>query len=347
MALLDKFKPERPVMKAAMMGPRAVGKTTILTAVFNETKTSITTTMLKLSERGDTGKLLQDRLYYLKSVFKKQEEIVDNGTPPAGLEATGAEGEFLFSFGIQGKEPSVDLEIKDFPGEYVIDNPERVKTFIEESTAIFIAIDTPHLMEKGGQYNEVKNKTSLITRFFKEVLENIQSEKLVLLIPLKCEKYFLEKRMEEVLQRVEEKYGELIQEFRRSMKVCCAVTPILTLGNVEFDDFQYDANGNVVLGDDNCPDSVRYKYVGEKPVYAPRFCSQPLYSMLSFIAAQYTRQKKRKSFLEGFLDRIWNLFNSDSTLFEEILKMEKNRISDAESLGYKVLCGGELFHYDH
>ena len=347
MAILDIIKPERPTMKIAMMGPRAVGKTTILTAVFNETKTSIATTMLKLTDRGDTGKELQDRLYYLKSVFKKQEEITDESQPNAGLAATSSEHLFQFSFGIRGQEPSIDLEIKDFPGEYVTSNPERVKSFINESTAIFIAIDTPHLMEKNGRFNEVKNKTAIITQFFRETLEELDNEKLVILIPLKCEKYFREQRMEEVLKRVEEVYSELITIFRQKFKICCTVAPILTLGEVEFDDFQYTSTGEVDLDVDGTPRLVRYKYVGENPKYSPLFCSQPLYATLSFLAAQYTREKNRASFLRKWLSGIWSIFRKDDQLFQEVLKMEKNRITDQPELGYKVLCGGELFHYDH
>lgn len=352
MAILDNFKPERPVMKIAMMGPRAVGKTTILTAVFNETKTSIATTMLKLTDRGDTGKELQDRLYWLKSVFKKQE--IDKMThsdnserPNAGLSATATEHMFQFSFGIQGRDPSIDMEIKDFPGEYVVTEPERVKTFINEATAIFIAIDTPHLMEQDGKFNEVKNKPTVITKFFKEAMEDIDSEKLVMLIPLKCEKYFREKRMEEVLNRVESAYSELISLFRKSMMICCTVSPILTLGDVEFENFKFDATGNVELDVDGTPNLVRYMFVGEQPKYKPRFCSQPLYATLSFLAAQYTRHKNRESIWKRLLRGIWNVFKDDDDLYQEVLKMEKNRISDQPALGYRVLCGGELFHYDH
>lgn len=347
MAIIDIIKPERPTMKIAMMGPRAVGKTTVLTAVFNETKMSIATTMLKLTDRGDTGKELQDRLYYLKSVFREQEEITDKSQPEAGLAATSSEHLFQFSFGVLGKEPSIDMEIKDFPGEYVISHPDRVTTFINESTAIFIAIDTPHLMERDGEFNEIKNKPSIITQFFRDVLQEFDNEKLVILIPLKCEKYFRENRMEDVLQRVEEVYAELIALFRQNSRICCSVAPILTLGDVIFDDFQYTSSGDVDLDIDGTPRLVRYKYVGNPPKYSPRFCSQPLYATLSFLAAQYTRDRKRKSFWRKWLNGIWNLFKTDDQLFQEVLKMEKNRLTDNSNLGYKVLCGGELFHYDH
>ena len=341
MSLLDIIRPDRPTMEVCMMGPRAVGKTTILTSVFNETKTSIASTKLKLVERGDTG---DDRYKQLMSVFEEREDISIVG---AGINATNYESKFQFSFGIVGKEPSVDLNIADFPGEYIVNNKTKVKEFILKSTAIFIAIDTPHLMENAGEFNQAKNKVEEITAFFKEIINGITTEKLVLLIPLKCEKYAHSGRMQEVLEQVQTAYKDLIGLLQTNDMVCCAVTPIHTLGDVEFDGFSYGTDGNVLLDIDKTPKNVAYKYINDNPQYEPRFCSQPLYAMLSFVAAQYTRYKNSGSILNRIKNMIWDLFKADEELFNEILKMEKNRISDNEKLGYKVLCGGRLFHYNH
>ena len=43
----------------------------------------------------------------------------------------------------------------------------------------------------------------------------------------------------------------------------------------------------------------------------------------------------------------FNIFNNNELLFDEIVKMDKTRISNNAPLGYEVLCGGELFHYNH
>lgn len=344
MSLLDYIRPDRPVMEVCMMGPRAVGKTTILTSVFNETKTSIAQTKLKLVDRGDTGEQLDDRYKQLMSVFENREDI---STVGAGINATNFESKFQFSFGIVGKDPKIDLNIADFPGEYIVNNSGKVKDFIKKSNAVFIAIDTPHLIENNGEYNQIKNKISEITNFFKETIGEIETEKLVLLIPLKCEKYAHSGRMEEVLGNVEKSYKDLIDIFKSNPKICCAVTPIHTLGDVEFDKFSYSADGNVLLDVDGTPKNLVYKYTNDKPQYEPLFCSQPLYSVLSFLAAQYTRIKNSDGFFKKIQYWFVSLFDSDEELFNEVLQMERNRIADNPKLGYKVLCGGNLFHYNH
>lgn len=345
MAILERTK---PCMKVCMMGPRAVGKTTILTAVFNETKNSISDTFLKLTARGDTDAALDARLKELKAAFKYKEDISTVGqTPNAGLAATAVESEFLFSFGILGKEPVLDMEIKDFPGERVDDNPQRVTQFIRESTAVFIAIDTPHMMELDGKYNEVKNRTADITKFFRQAINDIDKEKLVILIPLKCEKYQHERRMSEVLECTKKTYSELVKLFSQHGRICCTIAPIITLGGVEFECFNMDDTNQVIVNAKGVPEHVKYKYVSENAKYQPLFCSQPLYAMLSFIAAEYQRIKDNGSIWEKLKDWIRDFFESDSRLFSEILKMEKHRISDNKELGYEVVCGGQLFHYNH
>lgn len=345
MALFDSLKPKTPVMNVCMMGPKAVGKTTVLTAVFNETQTSITDTTLNLTAKGDTNSELMDRLHMLHAIFAKRKEIKDSyydNIINSGITASSFESSFHFGFGHIGKEPIVDLTIKDFPGEMVVNRQEEVINFIKNSHCIFIAIDTPHMMELNAQFNDVKNKPDQITKLFKIATENMQTEKLVLFIPLKCEKYFHEQRMEEVLTKVEETYSELMSIFESTRKVCCCVTPILTLGDVEYSDFTYEGN-SVKLAPDGCPSEVKYKYVNDGK-YSPFFCSQPLYSLLLFVAAQYKRASSRMNLFDLLRNMLWKVFNSDVKLFDEILKMNRSRIADNLKLGYKTICGGELFN---
>lgn len=343
MSIFDSFIPKKPVMNVCMMGPKAVGKTTVLTAVFNETQQQISDTTLNLKAKGDTLTELLDRQRMLQSVFAQQKDITDNGVANAGIAATSVESKFEFEMGHLGKPSIIDLVIKDFPGEMVVDRQEDVVAFIKDSQCVLIAIDTPHLMELDGQYNDVKNKPELVTSLFKNATDALEMEKLVLFVPLKCEKYFHEGRMKEVLEKVEATYAELINHFASTQKVCCCVTPILTLGGVEFDSFSY-SEGELSLAPDGCPANVRYKYAGDKK-YNPLFCSQPLYSLLLFVAAQYKRNEARKSLLDRLIKTVFDIFDSDETLFDEVLKMSRVRIANNERLGYKPLCGNHLFSF--
>lgn len=327
-------------MKVCMMGPRAVGKTTILTAIFNDTQENLgVTTNLMLRAEGDTHAELIKRKHYLDAIFSNRIQITDK--PSAGLAATSTVNTFDFSFGLKGKEPRIDLEVKDFPGEYVLERPRVVTQFIEESAAVIIAVDTPHLMEEDGAFCEIKNRGSIITDFFRN--QPINGEKLILIVPLKCERYFYSNRMSEVLSRVEAKYSDLILLFKSRGDIACAVTPILTLGGVEFDSFKRDSSQGIAVLHNGYPQEAIYRFREKDARYAPSFCVQPLYYTLSFLSAQYSRAKKKRRFIDRILSSFYNLFESDEELFDEILKMEKNRKTDLP--GYSVECGANLFIY--
>lgn len=344
MGFIDSFKKKaisRIPMKVCMMGPRAVGKTTILTAIFNDTQENVgSTTNLILKAIGDTESELVSRKHQLNAIFADRQQISDK--PSAGLAGSSAVNTFDFVFGLKGKEPRIDLEIKDFPGEYVQSRPEEVEGFIKDSSAVFIAIDTPHLIENNGEFCSIKNKPEIITDFFKHSINQFDGERLVLLVPLKCERYFFEQRMDEVLQKVEETYHDLIELFKENNRIACAVTPILTLGGVEFDQFKKEGD-SIPLTPEGYPLEVQYKFRESNPNYNPVFCVQPLYYMLSFLSAQYSREKNRRNFLDKLFTAIYDLFDSDEELFDEILRMEKNRKTDLP--GYSVLCGADLFKY--
>ena len=288
---------QKTYIRVCMMGPKAVGKTTVLTAIFNDTKESIARTRLILKSIGDTGAQLTDKRRLLEATFKKKQAIKEE--PVSYMPGSHEISNFHFDFGLKGRESKIEIEIKDFPGEYVVDNPDQVMAFIEGSDTIIIAIDTPHLMEMGGRFNEAKNKISIVTRFFKERLSDIKDEKLILLVPLKCEKYFVEKRMTEVKEHVIDSYKELIQFFKENTngKIACAITPILTLGGVVYNTFD-TAHGQVIVDSKNplLPAHTIYKFKDEDATYSPSFCVQPLYYLLSFVVMQYERNKGKGGF---------------------------------------------------
>lgn len=327
-------------MKICMVGPRAVGKTTVLTAVFANANSEIsTTTNLLIHPIGDTEKDLYNKKMELSSIFQNRKNITDK--PEAGIAASSTINTFDFTFGLKGKQPRIDLNIKDFPGEYVTTRPNEVTSFINESNAILIAIDTPHLMEYDGRYCEPKNHPADITTFFKNAISQISGEKLVLLVPLKCEKYWYERRGAEVLTRVEEAYKDLIDLLKGTQRIACAVTPILTLGDVVYN-HMVEENGIVKVDDAGCPVGVEYKFRTPKAEYNPMFCAQPLYYTLSFLASMYKRQRNKANIINKVLNSmLFGLFDKDESLYDEICAMEKNRVTVLQ--GFKVLCGSELF----
>ena len=332
---------QHATMKACMMGPRAVGKTTILTAIFHNTSESIAQTQLKFVPNADTLALMNVCSNQLNEIFEKKKSIEDR--PIAGIAASDKVNKFHYEFGLKGKKTAIDLEIKDFPGEYVTNglHKEEVDDFISESNAILLAIDTPHLMECGGEYNEAKNHCKLIANYFKSNI-NVEDEKLILLVPLKCEKYYYEKRMNEVNDAVKKVYQNLLTAISGFEMIGCAITPILTIGGVEFDKFSTDSYGMVAKNENGLPQAAYYKFYAKNPNLKPMFCVQPLYYILSYITNQYEDNKKKGNVFKRFVSSLFDLFSSDKELFKAMKECGEYKLKDEK--GYEIIQGEELLN---
>ncbi len=332
---------QHATMKACMMGPRAVGKTTILTAIFHNTSQSIAQTPLKFLPDSDTLSRMDFCSNQLTKIFDDKVSVEDR--PAAGISASDKLHIFHYEFGLKGKQTAIDLNIKDFPGEYVSGDlhTEEVDSFIAESNAVILAIDTPHLIELGGKYNEEKNKCELIANYFKKNVKP-DDEKLILLVPLKCEKYYYEKRMDEVNAAVKKAYSSLLDVIATCDSVACAITPILTIGGVEFDKFSTDENGNVIENGSGLPMAAYYKFYANNPNLKPMFCVQPLYYILSYITNLYEDNKQKGSVFKRFVSALFDLFSSDRDLFEAMKELGQYKLKEGK--GYEIIKGEEMLN---
>lgn len=342
-------KPQNARMKICMMGARGVGKTSVLTSMFHDLNAVNSGTNLQLTTMKDDQSGVDMTAH---TITGKHNELVEmfsgaaqgKSIPVAGIAGDMEERDYYFQFGIKGKSVRIDLVVKDFPGEFLKDRPESIRQFIDDANAIVIAIDTPHLMEEGGRFNEAKNCVSLVTDFIKSEFARLEDDKLVLLVPLKCEKYRYENRMDEVRSAVESTYAELLAFLTGSgikTHIAAAITPIFTVGEVVFSGFARDEAGQVRTLKNGLPAHAEYVYAKSGAKYAPLYCEQPLCYLLAFITKLYQRTKSNDT--GGFMSRlaaIFKLFPDDPQLLLEIGKFSRRRVRDKD--GYKVLCGEHL-----
>lgn len=304
-----------PKMNICMLGARGVGKTSIITSMYYGQQKSIEGTDLFLIADSGTDTVLMNKRRMLENIFAVMHDV-DDLVQEVGLAGDSTESHFDFTYGMNSEHVNISLQIRDYPGEYLRQYPDLVANYVKEADAILIAIDTVCLMENNGRYNDGKNKPQLVMDFLVNHLPDGE-EKLVLFVPLKCEKYAQEERLGEVTDRIKEVYAELIHFLRDKenlhglkQKICCAITPIETLGGVVFDSFAKDFDGSIIeteLDDGSIiPSTINYRYANNDE-YTPRNCAQPLYYLLGFFAKQYTLSKEQQS-TSGFLGRMRELF---------------------------------------
>ena len=302
-----------PTLSICMMGPRSVGKTTVLTSIFHESQSQICDgSSIYLKALDANTNTLND--YYTMLVDAVAKKNASN------LPASNTISEFQFGLGLAGRAESVKLTIRDFPGEYLTStiksDRDEIYNFMANATVILIAVDTPYLMEEGGRYNAEKNKVDIVTHYLKDNMVAIK-DKLVLFVPLKCERYLHDGKLSQVSEKVKEAYKDLTDYFGKN-NIASFVTPIITLGGIEFDSMK-DCN----TAGEVSKVSV-FRSWETKPEYKPLFCPQPLYYLLTYVANYYEWQKKqKKGFLDSFLDSFFSFIKNDSKFLEEMKKLTR------------------------
>lgn len=347
------LKKNIPTLKVCMLGGKGTGKSSVLTALYKNMDDSLQGTKLYVVPEDATISLLNNKYEELLHMFDCSD--IEGAIPPAGIAGDADVSLYKFKFGMKETDVSMNIEIKDFPGEKVEDAPNMVQGFIEESNAILIAIDTPHLLEENGAFNEAKNCCQIITSFIIEYLKQHPEEhKLLIFVPLKCEKYYWEKTMDVVTDAILSQYRELIDyiKLNNKLSVCSTITPILTVGDVIFDKFNKNSDGSVCIVPKGTtgkmlPAEVVYKYRNSSAKYNPKYCEQPLFYLLTYLAKEYEKAKSVTSnnFIAVIIKRFKELFNligSSPEFLLEISKLKKRRIKDKLQEGYITITGKNL-----
>lgn len=294
-----------------MLGPSGVGKTTLLTAMYEQFESNIGLTDLQLSPDEESSAILQDRLVELKTmldVFEAKDRRGITGTEaPAGPESLRS---FIFGIGKKGRTPSIELHFRDYPGGYhatkaIPQEKEFVKDLLQNSVAVLIAIDAPALMEQRGKYHERINRPQQITDLIKQAYQDLDSPRLVIFAPVKCEKYLLKdkKTKLELIDRVKQEYGNLINYFNSeqlSPYIASVVTPVQTVGSVVFSRLEVD---------DNYLPHFYFRKLRHDAQYSPRDSEQPLRYLLRFLLKLHYDQRSW-----GLFDFLRDWLNIDEYL---------------------------------
>jgi len=316
-------------LEVLMFGPRYVGKTSLLTAMYYEYDREINKYKIQLTPESSTTRILGEKLGQLKALneeFKLEEELREGG-----MATTSEPRDFVFHLGIAGKEPKIKITLWDCPGGYLVENHQKGEDFIKrhltESVAVLIAVDAPALMEAKGKWHFSRNRPLDVKAWFQRIYPTITSNRLVIIAPIKCESYMKnEQSIKKLSARIKEEYNGLIQLFKSGnleKQVCLVVTPVQTVGTVFFSSIQVD-NGTS-------------RFIFKKPDidadYEPKDNEQPLKYLLRFLLKDYLN---KRTF--GWLA---DIFGNDKFLYQAI----DDLASDCKTKdGFEIIHGKDLLY---
>ena len=239
-----------------MMGGHRCGKTSILASMFDQMRDEPVKDYFTVTDRtvpeiknGEMQESLSDKTLELQNMLESNQFgshifLVDHDAP------SNCFWQYKLHLQKPGKNLAFDITVTDtFDGAFEPNglSSQRTRELVENTDIFIIAIDTPFLMaSKDPQcselcpeiVNKMVNRIEEICYFLTYInIHDGEDAKMVIFVPLKCEKWAKEGKLEEVARRVEEVYEPHITALKRYTKINVGIIPVQTCGNIIFKEF--------------------------------------------------------------------------------------------------------------
>lgn len=237
------------ILKILMMGGQRSGKSSMLAGLLETMlngKVKELVTVEDMTARSGTGLDLSRNIRDLKlRLLMTQDKsfLIDDEN-----NKTNAFSDYLLEFAVPGTSSRMQMLFSDVNGEFYDKgqiHDTEISKLIRECDVFLVAIDTPFLMEAVNPSNRLCNESINLSYNHVRDLEDFFTElddkdgadaKLVIFVPLKCEKWIREGQTARVVKRVEEVYGRIIHNLSAYTNVEIDIMPIQTVGNIVFDE---------------------------------------------------------------------------------------------------------------
>lgn len=343
-----------------MFGGRRCGKTSVIAAMKKcfETIYGDDDIVISLPEQ-DKSAVISDKYTEIESYFNKKTQgiVFDSATA-----STQELSEYKLRVSLKNKSTgSIVLSLCDYPGEWLdknhVDKHQLLSKRMKSCRIILIAVDTVFLMEKPisyksdaiGRYNENRNYSRKVADMVKESFNvgDDEEPKMVMIVPLKCEKYYNNGQMQLVNEKIHVAYKPLFDFLGGSNKnkYEVVIAPILTLGakTAQFARFERNENAEIELDPDlKIPAKTMYNFVNVNCEYSPKYCEQPLLYSLSYLIDQIEKLKraeKKNAPLYKKISLVVKEFFGDVASAEDFLEI-KGKITDKlkkKDDGYEIV----------
>lgn len=316
----------QPDLRVSMLGPRGVGKTSLLASMWEQMESVVSKTHLQLTPDLSDAQTLHDKVVQLRKLFDKE------GLQPdwsAGISSTADWRAFDFGIGRRGKNASMRLQFVDYPGGWINEEGRLHRPWVQDllarSDSILIPIDTPALMDRKGHWHVQRNQPDFIYQLIQASYEELTRPRLVILCPIRCELYFKEAVEKRLGERVQEGYELLLSHLANDTLrnlVAVVICPVQTVGEIVYEGSPKEQYLPVFTKTQ--PDAT----------YSPRDNEQPLRYVLRF--AMRLQKEEREQGIMGVLRK---LLGTDEYLWEAAKSFAAGCRDD---IPYSVIQGHDL-----
>lgn len=238
-------------LKVLMVGGRRCGKTSALAVMFEQMITGTTNNFFTVGDATiyeTKGNETQDTLTKKSTELKMFLEKPNTNTFLVDSGLTNNDWKYKCRLQIPGTRKALEIVYTDVPGEWFRSGTydEEINRYVAEHDVFVVMVDTPYLMETTESMCGAVNCISDIHTALTHINNNEgKSAKMVVFVPIKCEKWVREGRIKEVTDKIKVAYHTPIKALMAYEKMTICILPIETAGNILFREFKdaYLLNG--------------------------------------------------------------------------------------------------------
>jgi hypothetical protein len=236
--------------KVAILGPRRVGKTSLITALLSESQKLLAGTPVSIAPIGTTEARIAQHKNDLRG------SLLAGEFHPGAL--GGTQSPFTFTLGMTVNKSGIVWAILDYPGGWLDARTrgqendaewEHCRSWIAQSSVLLLPVDASVLMEATLKREKVTaqnllqiGQTEELAREWAKGRAVARQPALLVLAPVKCESYFndnggLIDKSEELYRRVVQAYKPVVDAVRQELSGSTGLSvqyhPVDTFGCVE------------------------------------------------------------------------------------------------------------------
>ena len=287
-------------LRFTILGSSGSGKTTMLASMYHA---------IEDLRAGIFHPTNSELAYKLEEAYNKLQIEANQASFVSSVKSAEEKHEYAFTlFG----NTQTHVKFYECPSEWLnsAKSYKKVIDILKKSICIFVLIDTPYLMEENGIYKSHAHIDAIATCIMRS-LEDNEFDKLIIIIPMKCEKYTQNpdkvKKFRYYMSQACQKIIGLKENPLYKDHLSMALMPIWTMGNFIFDKFVFQKNNSIPR--------VMYKRIAGKH-FSPADVDQPLRLMIYFFITQLIKALKSGKTMNDFV-KFADFFIDNSQKFQD------------------------------
>lgn len=230
-------------LNVLMVGGRRCGKTSVLAALFDQMTNGVVNQFFTVCDNTAYVQKKDEKQDVLSAKSLELQQLLENPSNKTFLvdeKPTNYAWTYSLKLQLPGTNKSMEMNFLDVPGEYWEASTHDGETisFVAKSDVYIVAIDTPYLMADGASMAVFKamNCVSDIHTFLTHL--DSAKAKMVIFVPVKCEKWIKEGRADEIVEGIKREYAATIRALIAYPKMSVCIMPVQTAGNILFSEMK-------------------------------------------------------------------------------------------------------------